>query len=39
MTEYNKYVTTINNIFENVEKIKAGWNSKDNYNHIELINE
>ena len=39
MSDYNKYVTAINTIFDCVVKIKAGWNSVENNNHAEKIEE
>ncbi len=39
MSEYNEYVTAINKIFDYLAKMQAGWNSQDNYNYIESINE
>ena len=37
MKDYNQYVTAINKIFDYLEKMKAGWNSLDNMNYIESI--
>lgn len=39
MSEYNQYVTAINKIFDYLAKMKAGWNSIDNINYIESIEE
>ena len=39
MSEYNEYVTAINTIFDYLAKMKAGWNSLDNHNYIESIEE
>ena len=39
MSEYNEYVTAINKIFDYLAKMKAGWNSLDNVNYIESIEE
>ena len=39
MKDYNQYVTAINKIFDYLEKMKAGWNSLDNLNYIESIEE
>ncbi len=39
MSEYNQYVTAINKIFDYLAKMKAGWNSSDNLNYIESIEE
>lgn len=39
MSEYNQYVTAINKIFDYLAKMKAGWNSLDNINYIESIEE
>ena len=39
MSEYNQYVTVINKIFEILSKMKTGWNSLDNLNYIETIEE
>ena len=39
MSEYNEYVTAINKIFDYIAKMQAGWNSQDNINYIDSINE
>lgn len=39
MSDYNQYVTAINKIFDYLAKMKAGWNSIDNINYIESIEE
>ena len=39
MSEYNEYVTAINKIFDYLAKMQAGWNSQDNLNYIDAINE
>ncbi len=39
MTDYNKYVTAINKIFDYLTKMKTGWNSVDNITYIEKIEE
>ena len=39
MSEYKQYVTAINKIFDYLAKMKAGWNSLDNLNYIESIEE
>lgn len=39
MSDYNKFVTAINKIFDYVNKMKAGWNDQDNLNYIESIEE
>lgn len=39
MSEYNQYVTAVNKIFDYVAKMKAGWNSMDNINYIDSIEE
>lgn len=39
MSDYNQYVTAINKIFDYLSKMKAGWNSLDNHNYIESIEE
>ncbi len=39
MSEYNQYVTAVNLIFDYLAKMKAGWNSLDNKNYIESIEE
>ena len=39
MSEYNEYVTAINKIFDYLAQMKAGWNSLDNHNYIESIEE
>ena len=39
MSEYEQYVTSVNKIFNYLEKMKAGWNSLDNLNYIDSINE
>ena len=37
MSDYNKYITAINKIFDYLAKMKAGWNSLDNRNYIANI--
>ena len=39
MSEYKEYVTAVNKIFDYISKMKAGWNSPDNINYIETIEE
>lgn len=39
MSEYNQYVTAVNKIFDYIAKLKAGWNSQDNLNYIESLEE
>ena len=39
MSEYNKYVTAINKIFDDLSKMKVGWDSVDNISYIEKIEE
>lgn len=39
MSEYNEYVTAVNKIFDYLNKMKTGWNSMDNKNYIESIEE
>ena len=39
MTDYNKYITAVNKIFDYLSKMKAGWTSLDNLNYIESIEE
>ena len=39
MQDYNKYVTSVNKIFDLINKMKAGWNNIDNINYIESIEE
>ena len=39
MKEYNQYVTAVNKIFDYLSKMKAGWQSIDNINYIENIEE
>ena len=39
MSEYNEYVTAVNKIFDYLSKMKAGWNSMDNKNYIDSIEE
>ena len=39
MSEYNKFVTAINKVFDYLNKMKAGWNDQDNLNYIESIEE
>ena len=39
MSDYNQYITAINKIFDYLAKMKAGWNSQDNLNYIESIEE
>lgn len=37
MTEYEKYVKSVNKIFENINKMKSTWPDTDNQNLIENI--
>lgn len=39
MSEYNQYVTAINKIFYNIEKMKTAWNYLDNLNYIDSVEE
>lgn len=39
MSDYNAYVTSVNKIFDYLNKMKAGWSSLDNKNYIESIEE
>ena len=39
MSDYNKYVTAVNKIFDLIGKMKVGWSSIDNINYIESIEE
>lgn len=39
MSEYNDYVTSVNKIFDYLNKMRAGWDSQDNISHIENIEE
>ena len=39
MSDYNKFVTAINKVFDYLNKMKAGWNDQDNLNYIESIEE
>lgn len=39
MTDYNQYVTAVNKIFDCLAKMKTGWDSLDNFNYIESIEE
>ena len=39
MSEYNQYVTAINKVFYNLEKMKTGWDDLDNLNYIESVEE
>ena len=39
MPDYNAYVTSVNKIFDYLNKMKAGWTSLDNKNYIESIEE
>ncbi len=39
MDDYNRYVTAVNKIFDYLEKMKAGWNSNDNKNYIDTIDD
>lgn len=39
MSDYNQYVTAINTIFNDIEKMKAGWNYLDNLNYIQSVEE
>ena len=37
MQDYNQFVTAINKIFDYLSKLRAGWNSIDNHNYIDAI--
>lgn len=39
MSDYNDFVTSVNKIFNYLAQMKAGWNSLDNLNYIESIEE
>ena len=39
MSEYNSYVSAINKIFEDLDKMKNNWNNQDNHNYIDSIAE
>lgn len=39
MSEYNRYVSAINKIFEDLDKMKNNWNNQDNHNYIDSIEE
>ena len=39
MSDYEKYVTEVNNIFSLLEKLKNSWTNNDNLNAIEEINQ
>lgn len=39
MSDYNKFVTAINKVFDYLNKMKVGWNDQDNLNYIESIEE
>lgn len=39
MSDYNRYVTAVNKIFDYLSKMRVGWNSLDNLNYIDSINE
>lgn len=39
MTDYNRYVTAINKIFECTNTMKTAWSSPDNLNYLEKIEE
>lgn len=39
MSDYNKYVTAVNKIFEIIAALKNGWNDQDNISAIEEIEE
>ena len=39
MSEYNSYVSAINKIFEDLDKMKSNWNNQDNHNYIDSIEE
>ena len=39
MSDYNKFVTAINKVFDYLNKMKAGWKDQDNLNYIESIEE
>ena len=39
MSDYNQYITAVNKIFDYLSKMKVGWNSQDNLNYIESIEE
>lgn len=39
MSEYNQYITSINTIFDYLNKMKVGWDDPDNIKYIESIEE
>ena len=39
MDDYTQYVTSVNKIFDYLEKLKAGWNNQDNKNYIDSISD
>jgi len=39
MSDYNQYVTAVNKIFDYLAKMKTEWDSLDNKNYIENIEE
>ena len=39
MPDYNQFVTAVNKIYDYISKMKVGWNSQDNLNYIESIEE
>ncbi len=39
MSDYNDFVTSVNKIYDYLSKMKIGWNSQDNINYIESIEE
>lgn len=38
MSDYEKYVTEINNIYSKLEKLKNSWTNNDSLNFIDEIN-
>lgn len=39
MSEYDKYVKSVNKIFEIIAKMKENWKDQDNLNYIESVEE
>lgn len=37
MNDYNEYITAVNKIFDYLAKMRTGWDSLDNINYIEKI--
>lgn len=39
MSQYNQFASAINKIYEDLQKMKDGWNNQDNHNYIDSIEE